>query len=65
MEIEKLTKAEYYKQWKLKNPEKLKQSKKNWYENNKNTDDYKQKRREYQREYYHLNKTIETLKIDN
>jgi hypothetical protein len=65
METTKLTKTEYYQQWKKNNPEKLKQSKKTWYENHKNTDEYKQKRREYQREYYHLKKTIELSKIDN
>jgi hypothetical protein len=65
MENTKLSKSEYYQQWKINNPDKLKQSKKNWYEKNKNTEEYKQKRREYQRDYYHLKKVITQSKTDN
>lgn len=52
----KFNKTEYYKQWKEENPEKLKNARKTWYENHKNSEEYKAKRRDYQREYYKKNK---------
>lgn len=51
---------EYYKNWLMNNPEKIKTARKVWYESNKDNQEYKQKRKEYNKQYYLKKKTAKT-----
>jgi hypothetical protein len=62
-QVNKISKQDYYKQWKLENPDKLKQSRNNWYNANKDNDDFKNKKKEYQKQYYAKKKAEKTLII--
>ena len=57
----KLTKTEYCKIWRKQNPDKLKQSRDNWYNNNKNDPIFKEKKKQYQKEYYNRKKIQKEL----
>jgi hypothetical protein len=60
-QVNKISKQDYYKQWKLENPDKLKQSRNNWYNANKDNDDFKNKKKEYQKQYYAKKKAEKTI----
>jgi hypothetical protein len=60
-QVNKISKQDYYKQWKLENPDKLKQSRNNWYNANKDNDDFKIKKKEYQKQYYAKKKAEKTI----
>jgi hypothetical protein len=62
-QVNKISKQDYYKQWKAENPDKLKQSRNNWYNANKDNDDFKNKKKEYQKQYYAKKKAEKTLII--
>ena len=58
MEKEKKTKDihEYLKNWRLNNPDKIKASRNKWYTKNKDNDEFKQRKKEYNKNYYKLKK---------
>jgi hypothetical protein len=51
-EIINITNHEYMKKWRIENPEKLKRCRDNWYYANKDNEDFKNKKSEYQKQYY-------------
>ena len=53
-----------FKRWALKNPEKLKASRRSWYEANKQTEQYKLNKKEYNKRYY-LNKKAKNTTENN
>jgi hypothetical protein len=56
-ECKNMSKNEYYRNWLMNNQERIKQVRKNWYESHKDTEDYKQKRKDYNKQYYLKKKT--------
>lgn len=56
-ECKNMSKNEYYRNWLMNNQDRAKQARKNWYESHKDTEDYKQKRKDYNKQYYLKKKT--------
>lgn len=56
---------QYYEKWKENNYDKIVNARKTWYDNNKNTDEYKERARNYQRAYYNKKKLEKQEKIKN
>ena len=54
--------SDYYKQWRENNADKLKQARDNWYNSHKDTEEYKQKRKEYNQNYYQQRKVLKEVK---
>ena len=52
------TKSEYFKKWLMNNPDKMKKCRDNWYNANKDDEEFKMKKKEYNREYYKNKKKI-------
>ena len=48
--------------WRENNKEKMRESRKKWYEANKNTDEYKEKTKTYNKKYYQDKKLIKETK---
>lgn len=59
--IENTNNDSYFKKWAISNPEKLKQSRLNWYNANKNNEEFKAKRKAYNALYYQKRKNEKTI----
>jgi len=50
--------------WRENNKEKMRESRKKWYEAHKNTDEYKEKTKTYNKKYYQDKKLIKETTLD-